>query len=144
VVFKHEDCPGLTKLSRLRAAERDGRRRLSILVGNGALYLPQELARGADGAMTGFAFPEMLVEVYERFASGDMEGAEDVYDTYLPFLRHEQQPGFGLPIRKEILRRRGALRSAAARTPAPRLGPTEYAELDHLLTRLERRLKAAN
>jgi 4-hydroxy-tetrahydrodipicolinate synthase len=66
-----------------------------------------------------------------------------VYDTYLPFLRHEQQPGFGLAIRKEMLRRRGALRSAAARTPAPRLGPIEYAELDRLLTRLERRLKGA-
>jgi 4-hydroxy-tetrahydrodipicolinate synthase len=143
VVFKHEDCPGLPKLSRLRAAEREGRRRVGILVGNGGLYLPQELARGADGAMTGFAFPEMLVEVYERFTSGDAEGAEDVYDTYLPFLRHEQQPGFGLAIRKEMLRRRGALRSAAARTPAPRLGPIEYAELDRLLTRLERRLKQA-
>jgi 4-hydroxy-tetrahydrodipicolinate synthase len=142
VVFKHEDCPGLPKLSRLRAGERDGHRRLSILVGNGGLYLPQELLRGADGAMTGFAFPEMLVEVYERFTSGDADGAEDVYDTYLPFLRHEQQPGFGLPIRKEILRRRGALRSAAARTPAPRLGPIDHAELDRLLTRLERRLKA--
>ena len=139
VVFKHEDCPGLPKLSRLRAS--DGRR-LSILVGNGALYFPQELARGADGAMTGFAFPEMLVEVYERFTGGDPEGAEDVFDTYLPFLRHEQQPGFGLPIRKEILRRRGALRSAAARTPALRLGPTDHAELDRLLARLDRRLKA--
>jgi 4-hydroxy-tetrahydrodipicolinate synthase len=141
VVFKHEDCPGLVKLSRIRAGEREGHRRLSILVGNGGLYLPQEMARGADGAMTGFAFPEMLVEVFDRFVAGDAEGAEDVYDRYLPFLRYEQQPGFGLAVRKEVLRRRGALRSAAARTPAPRLGPIEYAELDRLLIRLERRLK---
>jgi 4-hydroxy-tetrahydrodipicolinate synthase len=141
VVFKHEDCPGLVKLSRIRAGAREGHRRLGILVGNGGLYLPQELARGADGAMTGFAFPEMLVEVYERFVAGDAEGAEDVYDRYLPFLRYEQQPGFGLAVRKEVLRRRGALRSAAARLPAPRLGATEYAELDRLLTRLDRRLK---
>ena len=53
----------------------------------------------------------------------------------------EQQPGFGLAVRKEVLRRRGALRSAAARTPASRLGPIEHAELDRLLTRLERCLK---
>ena len=26
-------------------------------------FIPQELARGADGAMTGFAYPEMLVAV---------------------------------------------------------------------------------
>ena len=141
VVFKHEDCPGLVKLSRLRATATERHRRVSILVGNGGLYLPQELARGADGAMTGFAFPEMLVEVYNRFTAGDAEGAEDVYDRYLPFLRYEQQPGFGLAVRKEMLRRRGALRSAAARTPAPRLGPIEYAEMDALLDRLGRKLK---
>jgi len=65
VMLKHEDCPGLTKLARIRAeAARAGRRRVSVLVGNNAIYYPQELARGADGAMTGFAYLEMLVEVY--------------------------------------------------------------------------------
>jgi 4-hydroxy-tetrahydrodipicolinate synthase len=141
-VFKHEECPGLLKLSRLRSeAARDGRRRIGILVGNGGLYYPLELRRGADGAMTGFAYPEMLVEVYDRFTSGRIEEAEDLFDAYLPLLRYEQQPGFGLAVRKEILRRRGALASAATRAPGPRLGTFECAELDGLLTRLERRLK---
>jgi 4-hydroxy-tetrahydrodipicolinate synthase len=143
VVFKHEDCPGLPKLSRLRAEEaRTGRRRVSILVGNGGLYYPLELRRGADGAMTGFAFPEMLVEVYERFVAGDADGAEDVYDRYLPILRYEQQPGFGLAARKEILRRRGAMRSAATRAPGPTLTATEHAEIDTLMQRLDRALKS--
>ena len=142
VVFKHEDCPGLPKLSRLRADEaRPGRRRVSILVGNGGLYYPLELRRGADGAMTGFAFPEMLVEVYERFVAGDADGAEDVYDRYLPILRYEQQPGFGLAVRKEILRRRGALRSATTRAPGPTLTAVEHAEIDTLMQRLDRALK---
>jgi 4-hydroxy-tetrahydrodipicolinate synthase len=142
VVFKHEDCPGLLKLSRLRGDEaRSGRRRVSILVGNGGLYYPLELGRGADGAMTGFAFPEMLVEVYERFAAGDADGAEDVYDRYLPIVRYEQQPGFGLAVRKEILRRRGALRSAATRAPGPTLTAVEHAEIDTLMQRLDRALK---
>jgi 4-hydroxy-tetrahydrodipicolinate synthase len=142
VVFKHEDCPGLPKLSRLRADEaRTGRRRVSILVGNGGLYYPLELRRGADGAMTGFAFPEMLVEVYERFVAGDADGAEDVYDRYLPILRYEQQPGFGLAVRKEILRRRGALRSATTRAPGPTLTAVEHAEIDTLMQRLDRALK---
>jgi 4-hydroxy-tetrahydrodipicolinate synthase len=64
VVFKHEECPGLSKVTQLRESSAEqGIRRVSILVGNGGLYLPQELQRGVDGAMTGFAFPEMLVEV---------------------------------------------------------------------------------
>jgi 4-hydroxy-tetrahydrodipicolinate synthase len=71
VMFKHEDCPGLKKLSQLRqACDGSARRYVSILVGNGGLYVPQELARGADGIMTGFAYPEMLVEVCSLFAAG--------------------------------------------------------------------------
>ena len=139
VMLKHEDCPGLTKLSRIRAEEA-GRRRMSILVGNGALYYLEELARGADGAMTGFGYPEMLVGVYDLFMAGERDRAADLFDAYLPLTRYEQQPGFGLPVRKEILRRRGALRSAFARYPAPQLGREGLAEIDALLARVQRRL----
>jgi len=142
VMLKHEDCPGLTKPGRIRAeAARAGRRRVSVLVGNNAIYYPQELARGADGAMTGFSYPEMLVEVYERFAAGDAEGAEDVFDVYLPLLRYEAQPGAGLAVRKELLFRRGALASPAVRAPGPTLTAEDHRELDRLVARLERRLK---
>ncbi len=140
VVFKHEDCPGLHKLSRIRAEVAASRRAVSILVGNGALYYPQEMRRGADGAMTGFAFPEMLVEVYKRFAADDAEGAEDLFDAYLPLVRYEQQPGVGLAIRKEILFRRGLIASPAVRATVPALDADDHRELDGLLTRLERRI----
>ena len=99
--------------------------------------MPQELARGADGIMTGFAYPEMLVSVCALFAAGRGEEAEDLFDVYLPLVRHEQQPGFGLAVRKEILRRRGAIRSAAVRSPGPKLDAHDIAELDRLLARLE-------
>ena len=113
---------------------------MSILVGNGGLYLPQELARGADGAMTGFAYPEMLVEVCRLYTAGEAERAEDLFDIYLPLVRHEQQPGFGLAVRKEVLRRRGMIASARTRKPGPSLTTRDQAELDHLMARLERRL----
>jgi 4-hydroxy-tetrahydrodipicolinate synthase len=143
VMFKHEDWPGLKKLQQVRrACDGQVRRRISILCGNGGLYLPQELHRGADGAMTGFAFPEMLIEVCETFFAGRVEDAEDLFDTYLPLVRHEQQIGVGLAIRKEILRRRGAIRSAAVRLPGPRLDKDDLDELDRLMRRLDRRLTA--
>lgn len=143
-MFKHEDCPGHRKLSQLRRApETDGLRRVSILTGNGGLYVPQELARGADGIMTGFAFPGMLAQVYELFAAGHPEEAEDLYDLYLPVLRHEQQFGFGLALRKETLRRRGILTSAKARDPGPSLDADDHAELDCLFARLKAKLAAA-
>lgn len=142
VMLKHEESPGLTKITRLREGSEQGRRRISILVGNGAIHLPQELRRGVDGAMTGFAYPEMLVGVCEKFFAGDTEGAEDLYDAYLPLLRHEQQLGFGLAVRKEVLRRRGAIRSAYIRNPGPKLGERDHRELDELISRLERKLAA--
>jgi 4-hydroxy-tetrahydrodipicolinate synthase len=138
VMLKLEDCPGLDKLTRIRAeAAAAGRRRVSVLAGNGGLYFPQFLRRGADGAMTGFAYPDVLAQVYERFAAGDAEGADDLYDRFLPLIAHEQQPGFGLALRKEILRRRGAIATGAARQPGPSLTAADRAELDHLLARLE-------
>ena len=140
VMLKHEDWPGLTKLSRLRTGMAEGKRRLSILVGNGGLFLPQELARGADGAMTGYAYPEMLVAVVQLVAAGETDRAEDLFDAHLPIIRHETQPGLGLAIRKEILRRRGAIASAHVRAPGPKLDATDHAELDRLIYRLDRRL----
>jgi 4-hydroxy-tetrahydrodipicolinate synthase len=140
-MLKHEDCPGLAKLTQVRASGGDGkRRRVSILVGNGGLYLPQELQRGADGAMTGFAYPEMLVGVCERHARGDIDGAENLFDLYLPLVKHEQQPVLGLAVRKEVLFRRGAIASARQRKPGYTLTPEDRRELDRLMARLERRL----
>ena len=143
VMFKHEDVPGLRKLSRLRRGPEQGRRRVSIMTANGGLYAPQELLRGADGLMTGFAFAGMLVEMYRRFSAGEVEAAEDLYDLYLPVLRHEQQFGIGLAIRKEILCRLGAMKTNVARQPGPALDADDMAELDRLLARLKRKLEAA-
>lgn len=142
VMLKHEECPGLTKVSRVRQASDEGLRRVSILVGNGGLYLPQELARGADGAMTGFAYPEMLVAVVALHLAGEQDRAEDVFDAYLPLVRHEQQPGFGLALRKETLYRRGIIASPTVRAPGPLLSATDKDELTRLISRVERNIEA--
>jgi 4-hydroxy-tetrahydrodipicolinate synthase len=144
VMLKHEEWPGLAKITRLRTAEKaNGARRISILVGNNGVHLPQELERGVDGAMTGFSYPEMLVDVCRMFFAGDSTGAEDVFDMYLPLLRHEYQPGFGLAIRKEVLRRRGAMKTSTLRHPGASLNEVDHRELDRLIARLERNLANA-
>ncbi len=141
VMLKHEEFPGLRKITQLREqAQNDGRRRISVLVGNNGLYIPQEMRRGADGMMTGFSFPEMLVGVHRLFDAGKPEEAEDLFDAYLPLLKHEYQFGVSLAIRKEVLRRRGAIRCAATRKPGPAMDKADMAELDNLLARQEKRL----
>ncbi len=143
-MFKHEDCPGHRKLTALRnAPDTEGVRRVSILTGNGGLYVPQELRRGADGIMTGFAFIGSLVKVYELFAEGKADEAEDLFDLYLPLIRHEQQFGFGLALRKESLRRLGALSCPLARAPGPAMDADDTKELEALFDRLRAKLQDA-
>jgi 4-hydroxy-tetrahydrodipicolinate synthase len=145
VMIKHEDWPGLAKLSTVRAASDRGEvRRVSILGGNGGLYLPEELLRGSDGAMTGFAFPEMMVGVCAAHAAGDLARMRDLFDAYLPLARYEQQPGFGLMVRKYLLARRGAIASPALRRPGGRLSALDIAEIDALLARQTARLEELN
>ncbi|QBI54971.1 dihydrodipicolinate synthase family protein [Streptomonospora litoralis] len=144
VMLKHEDWPGLEKISALRGFEAEGSmRRLSILCGNGGLFLDFEPERGADGAMTGYCFPDMLVELVQLAARGEREAAHDLFDAHLPLLRYEQQPGAGLAVRKYVFMRRGILASEAQRRPSAPLSPTAREEVDFLLARLAGKDKRA-
>ena len=139
LMLKHEDWPGLEKISTLRSFQADGSLRpISILTGNGGLFLDFEMERGADGAMTGYAFPEMLVDVVRLQREGRRDAAHDLFDAHLPLVRYEQQPGIGLAVRKYVLARRGLLASDAQRKPGSALSETAKAEVEYLLARLSR------
>jgi 4-hydroxy-tetrahydrodipicolinate synthase len=144
VMLKHEDWPGLAKLSAICAAMQKGElRKISILTGNGGgLFLPEELVRGANGAMTGFAYPEMMVDVCAAYAAGNVERAFDIFDAYLPLAKYEQQGGIGLAVRKHILAERGAIASAAIRKPGPKLSALDIADIKRLTERQEKKLSA--
>jgi len=145
VMLKLEDWPGLEKISAVRALEQAGRvRQVSILTGNGGIFLDFELERGANGAMTGYAFPDMLTELVRLSAAGERERAHDLFDAHLPLMRYEQQPGVGLAVRKLVLTKRGVLASDAQRSPATALSPAGRAEVDYLLRRLARLDSRAN
>jgi 4-hydroxy-tetrahydrodipicolinate synthase len=145
VMLKHEDWPGLEKISTLRGFQKDGSlRELSILTGNGGLFLDFEMERGADGAMTGYAFPEMLIDVVNLSKQGKRDAAHDLFDAHLPLVRYEQQPGAGLAVRKYVLHKRGAIASAAQRKPGVTISATAKAEVDYLLSRVARFDKRAN
>jgi 4-hydroxy-tetrahydrodipicolinate synthase len=138
--MKHEDWPGLEKITALRVAEESGEMRpLSILCGNGRLFVDFEMSRGADGAMTGYCFPEMLVDVVRLQRERLVDDAHDLFDAHLPLVRYEQQTGAGLAVRKHVMVRRSLLASDAQRAPGRTLTGAERAEVDYLLTRLARR-----
>ena len=145
VMLKHEDWPGLEKISALRGFQKDGSLRpLSILTGNGGLFLDFEMERGADGAMTGYAFPELLIDVVRLSKEASRDAAHDLFDAHLPLIRYEQQPGAGLAVRKYVLQKRGVIASSAQRKPGASITAAAKAEVDYLLSRVARVDKRAN
>jgi 4-hydroxy-tetrahydrodipicolinate synthase len=117
--IKLEDPPTPHKTARILEAA-DGMA-LRIFGGLGGVFLLEELMAGATGAMTGFAYPEALVAIVREFRAGRLESAERLFYGCVPLMRFEFQEGIGLAIRKEALRRRGALATASVRAPAPPL-----------------------
>src|ERR1700732_2414611 len=145
VMLKHEDWPGLEKISALRGFQKDGSLRpLSILTGNGGLFLDFEMERGAAGAMSGYAFPELLIDVVKLSKEGRRDAAHDLFDAHLPLLRYEQQQGVGLAVRKYVMMRRGAIACDAQRKPGSSLSVTAKNEVDYLLSRVARVDSRAN
>jgi 4-hydroxy-tetrahydrodipicolinate synthase len=84
--------------------------------------------------MTGFSHPEGLRAAIDAHASGGFAAARQAFTPWLPLVNHEAQPGIGLAVRKEILRRRGLFEDGAVRPPAKAAPPEILALLDHQLT----------
>ena len=129
--IKLEDPPTPFKTSRIleQATGLDVR----IFGGLGGVFLLEELMAGATGAMTGFAYPEILVRIVTLFRAGQVDEAASVFYRSVPLMRFEFQEGIGMAIRKEVLHRRGALTSPATRPPAAALDATTRAALDRVL-----------
>lgn len=142
VCLKHEDWPGLAKITEVRLKSKTNNlRKISILCGNGGLYLPEEMARGANGAMTGFSYPEMMVELVNAQQANEEIKAKDIFDAYLPLIRYEAQPVLGLAIRKYILAKRGCIATPTLRAPAPKLSAQDIAEIETLIERQTEKLR---
>jgi 4-hydroxy-tetrahydrodipicolinate synthase len=133
--IKLEDPPTPFKTSRI--IEATGDTPVRIFGGLGGVFLLEELLAGATGAMTGFAFPEILVQVVKLFCAGRIEEAADTFYRTVPLMRFEFQEGIGMAIRKEVLHRRGALASPATRPPGAVLDQTTREALDRVMQWVE-------
>ena len=132
-IIKLEEAPTPPKVTQIRKLAGPS---VKIYGGLGGAYFLEEMSRGADGIMTGFAFPEILVDIYGKFNAGRRSEAAAVFDRYASLIRYEAQQGIGLALRKEILRRRGAIRSATVRAPGPTMDEVTRRELEDLLRRM--------
>lgn len=132
--LKLEDPPTPLKVTAIKKLAGDS---LGIFGGLGGTFLYEELRRGACGTMTGFAYPEILVRVYNHMSQREPEKAAELFYRYLPLIRYEAQESIGLSLRKEVLKRRGLLRCARVRHPGADIDKATRQELCQLLDALE-------
>ncbi len=130
--LKLEDPPLMQKIDAIRQLTD----KFEIFGGLGGMFLLEELQRGASGTMTGFAFSEILVAVYDAFKDGRLSEAETIFDKYVPLIRYENQPQINLTIRKAILHRRGAIANPTPRPPFNPIDAGTQEEINWLLKRM--------
>jgi 4-hydroxy-tetrahydrodipicolinate synthase len=130
--LKLEDEPAPMKITQIRAISKD----VQIFGGLGGMMFLEELRHGAIGTMTGFAFPEILVEIYTKFMAGDRDGATSVFYQFLPIIRFENQPRINLALRKHIYHLRGVIASSRVRSPFTPVDADTLSDLDDILSRL--------
>ncbi|MGJ3237277.1 MAG: dihydrodipicolinate synthase family protein [Anaerolineae bacterium] len=130
--LKLEDPPLMEKISAIRQYSDD----MLIFGGLGGMFLLEELGRGASGTMTGFAFTEILVAIYQAFGAGQVDVATRIFDHYLPLIRFENQPVINLTIRKALLHRRGAMPHPHLREPYAPIDAGTQSEMDSVLRRV--------
>jgi 4-hydroxy-tetrahydrodipicolinate synthase len=131
--LKLEDEPSPPKVSRVKAANPN----VVIFGGLGGMMFLEELRHGAHGTMTGFAFPEILVAIYQMYSSGDIDGAAETFYRYCPLIRFENQPLINLALRKHIYFKRGAITSPRVRAPFIPVDEDTLADLEDLWARLK-------
>jgi 4-hydroxy-tetrahydrodipicolinate synthase len=104
-----------------------------ILGGLGGVSLLHELEAGSHGTMTGFALPDILVRIVREHQAGDRDAARREFEAALPLMVFEAQPGAGVALRKELLKRKGAIAHATVRQPAAVPDAFSLQLLDQLL-----------
>lgn len=134
VTIKLEDPPTAARIRQTRALTGG---RVTFQGGLSGLYLLDELRAGASGAMTGFPYPEVLLDIWEAFGRGDEAEAAEIYYRFLPLILLDGQAGTGVATRKEILVRRGQIRANTVRQPGLALDETATRDLHALLDRLD-------
>jgi len=132
--IKLEDPPTPMKISKIKVAVDND---FGIFGGLGGVYCYEELERGATGIMTGFAYPEFLCQIYSLMESGNSEKARKLFYEILPIIRYEAQPLVSLAIRKEILKKRGAIKHSVTRPPSTKLDNVDLRELDEIISALK-------
>jgi 4-hydroxy-tetrahydrodipicolinate synthase len=131
--IKLEDPPTGMKIQALAKTAGPG---LKVFGALGGMYALEELELGAVGVMTGFVYAELLVQLFERVRNHQWKRAAELFYDFLPLNRWEFQPGIGVSLRKQVLKRLGVFSTAKVRHPGPDADPKTVAQLFRIVEHL--------
>ncbi len=138
---KEETLPPGRAISAL--LERAGPRLQGVMGGIGGRYLLDEYRRGACGTMPACQAADVHVQIWHALEQGDERTARNLHARLLPLLNYEAL--HGVAMYKEVLRRRGVIRSNYVRAAAGNpLDVLDLRELDALLADLAPLLRVAS
>ena len=126
---KVENAPPVQKVYE---AIQHGGDLVTVFGGASGTYLIEELRRGSQGTMPWPSHPHAFVQVWDLWQAGDETAAREVWEREIsPILR------VGGLVHKEILYRKGIIKSARWRSPQPALlDDVGQRELDEVCERL--------
>jgi 2-keto-3-deoxy-L-arabinonate dehydratase len=132
--FKIETAQAASKLREL--IELGGDAVVGPWDGEEAITLIPDFDAGATGAMTGGSYPDGIRKIVDAYAAGDVEGAADLYEQWLPLINYENRQ-CGLLACKALMKEGGVIRSDSARHPFAAMHPATRAGLLRVARRLD-------
>jgi len=111
---------------------------VTVFGGAGGTYLLEELRRGSVGTMPWPSQPEAFVRIWDVWQAGDQRQAAELHEREIAPLAKLATAGIrlGHTVHKELLRRRGVIRSSLVRAPSDALDEITRRELDAVCDRL--------
>ena len=111
--IKEECAPSAHYISQV--LDGTGQECWGVFAGGHDRWMMSELDRGATGFMPATEAIDVHAQIFEAWDAGDHEGARDLFDRLLPLINLILL--LGLPLCKEVLKRRGVLPTVHMRTP---------------------------
>lgn len=128
--FKIECKPPGAYVSRLMSLLPEDR---AIFVGNAGFQMIEGFRRGASGVMPGPSMPDVYRKIWDALLAGDMALAQRTHDKLNALLNHiRQNVEMIIHFEKEILKRRGFVKSAYCRHPGYVSDPVNDALFEEL------------
>ena len=107
-----------------------------IIGGGWCRWMPSEMERGAHGFMPSVEVVDVHVKIWNAFQKGNKAESRAMFNQLAPFIHLTFN--LGLPFVKEVLVRRGLLRTALLRqTGMPSLDDADRRELDVVMGEIE-------